>query len=187
MSTETIDLIRKRFSCRDFGNRIPSDEEIEEVVQAGLHAASAVNRQPWRIIVVKDKDIIDQLETAGLAHLKAQPDQTAYDRIQSRNGLLFYNAPRMIIIACDRNEGESAILDAGIVANNMVLAAESLGMNTLFCGMARTAFQNEKRGMELKRMLQFPAAFDFAISILLGYANTEREPHEIDENKVIRI
>ena len=71
MSTETIDLIRKRFSCRDFGNRIPSDEEIEEVVQAGLHSASAVNRQPWRIIVVKDKDIIDQLETAGLAHLKA--------------------------------------------------------------------------------------------------------------------
>lgn len=187
MSTETLNIIRKRFSCRDFSDRLPSDEDLEAVVRAGLHSASAVNRQPWRIVLIKNKDLIDQLEASGLAHLKAQSDQTVFERVNEREGKLFYHAPRMVIIAIDRNAGDAAKLDAGIVANNIVLAAESLGLNTLYCGMARTAFENEKRGAEFKRKLQFPAAYDFAISILIGYANTTREAHEIDEEKVIRI
>lgn len=187
MSTQTLELIRKRYSCRDFSERIPSDEDLEAIVKAGLQAPSAVNRQPWRIILIKDQEIIKQIEDAGLVHLKAEGDPASYERIMARGGKLFYNAPRMIIIARDRNEGETAILDAGIVANNIVLAAESLGLNSLYCGMARTAFLNEKRGNELKRKLQFPAAFDFAISILIGYENSIGQAHEIDEAKVIRI
>lgn len=187
MTNEILEHIENRYSCRDFADNGPSKDAIDAILKAGLQAPSAVNRQPWRIVSIEDKHIISDIEDAGIDFLRLQEDQEMYRNVINRPGKLFYNAPYMVIIAIDQNNKEAALLDAGILTQNIVLAAESLGYNTLINGMARTAFQHPKLAQSLRMKLKFPAAYDFAISILIGKAKSTRQAHETDEAKIIRI
>ena len=98
---ETLENIAERNSCRDFAGTPLTDEQISALVNAALAAPSAVNRQPWHVIVVKDKAFIEEFDADGIEILKAAEDKTVYERILSRGGKLFYNAPCMFIVVND--------------------------------------------------------------------------------------
>lgn len=183
MTNECLALIANRYSCRDFTDRLPSDEILDAIVTAAIQSPSAVNRQPWQVILVKDQRVIEEIEAASIDYFRHE-DPTAYQRIQERGNGIFYNAKSLIVLAIDRNYKDAALLDAGILTQSIVLAAESLGLNTLICGMARTAFMHDQRSEKLKERLSFPEDYDFAVAVLLGYAKTKRSPHEIDRSKI---
>jgi hypothetical protein len=66
------------------------------------------------------------------------------------------------------------------------LAAQSLGLGDVICGMAWIPFSGP-RGDELKKRLQFPAGFSFGIAVLIGKAKSGKTPHEWDMGKVTYI
>lgn len=178
---ETLKVIERRYSCRDYKDEIPSDEILQAIAKAAVQAPSGVNRQPWRVIVVKDKELIKDMEEAGLNHLAAMEDKSHYDRIMERGGKLFYHAPCMIVVPV---ESPSVMIDCGIVCQNIALAATSLGVDNVICGLARTSFADEKKAKEFRKRLGFPEGYEFGCSVLLGYANTTKEPHEPDIAKI---
>jgi len=182
-TSETLDVIARRYACRAYGDTPVPTDILHAVAEAGVRAPSAVNRQPWRLIVISDKAAIDEIGAAGLERLKAA-DPEGYARIQSRGGVLLYNAPAMIIVATQPQPGSFPVeLDAGIVASHIALAATSLGLNDCIVAMPSVAFQDE----ELKAKY-IPAGFEFSIAVLLGYAaNPGGTPHEPDFSKIIYI
>ncbi|MDR2930284.1 MAG: nitroreductase family protein [Propionibacteriaceae bacterium] len=183
-STETLDAIASRHSCRAYLDTPVPAELLRIVVQAGLHAPSAVNRQPWRLIVVTDPEVLTQIGTIGLANLKAN-DPGSYARIQSRGGRLLYDATAMIIVATDSTVASDHVaMDAGIVASHVALAATAVGLNSCIAALPGLAF-TASDGQELTERV-IPAGFSFAISVLLGYGVEPDAPaHPIDESKVI--
>jgi nitroreductase len=181
---ETLKSIMERSSCRDFEGTALSQEQVKSIAEAGLAAPSAMNRQPWHIIAVTDKALIDELDAEGMKILAAWDDKSAYNRITERGGKMFYNAPCMIIAAQDGSE--PAAMDCGILCQNVSLAAQSLGLGSVICGMAGIPFSGP-RGGELKKRLQFPAGFSFGIAVLIGKAKTGKAPHELDMGKVTYI
>jgi len=131
-----------------------------------------------------DKALIDEMDAEGMNILAAAEDKSGYERIKSRGGKLFYGAPCMIMVASDGSG--AAPMDCGILSQNVSLAAHSLGLGSVICGMAGIPLSGP-RGDAYKKRMQFPDGYGFGIAILIGTANSGKAPHELDMNKVTYI
>jgi nitroreductase len=184
MKNDTLQSIFTRYSCRKFTDRMPSDEDLELLAKAAVAAPSGVNRQLWRVIIVKNKELMADMEAEGLSNLKAMPDQSMYQRIVSRGGYLFYHAPCMMVVATKQADPAGAeMFDCGILAENVCLGATSLGMDSCMLGLAAFCFAGGKRE-EFRERLGFPADYEIGIGILLGYGAEKGTPHPLDMEKV---
>jgi len=179
--SEVLKAITDRYSCRDFTGEPLTKGESDALVKAALAAPSAVNRQPWHIIMCTDKALVDEMDDAGMEVVAAEEDKSTYNRVMERGGKMFYNAPSMMVVLGDGSEW--AILDSGILIENVALAAHALGLGNVICGMMRIPLSSPK-GSGFKKRLKFPEGYDFAIAILVGKAKSGKEPHELDMGKV---
>ncbi len=184
---ETLQVIARRYSCRDYKEEMPADELLRAIAEAAVQAPSGMNRQAWRIIVVKDRELINEMEAEGMSYLESLEDKSTYNRIMDRGGKLFYGAPCMIIIPIDPAEYAGALIDCGIVCQTIALAAASLGLANVICGLTGTAFASGKRAEEFSKRLGFPEGFAFGASVLIGYENTAKQPHTPDLDKITLI
>jgi len=185
---EVIKAISERYTCRDFKPEPLDTATVEALVEAALAAPSAMNLQPWHIIVVTDKAFIDEMDAAAMEFVKKDADW--YKRMTDRGGKIFYNAPCMIFIAKDiLSETNYPPLDCGIVTQNIALAAHSLGLGSCICGMARIPLDKNscEKADDFRSRLKFPEAYDFGMSVCVGKINSGKAPHEIDKNKVTYI
>jgi len=184
MTTETIRTMLLRYSCRAYTDKMPSDKSLRAIAEAALAAPSAVNQQNWRVIVLKNKELIADLETEGMKFLAAQNDKSTYNRIMSRGGKMLYNAPCMVIVPINKSFSEKyALIDLGIVVENVALAAASLGINSVICGMISNCFAGN-RAEEFKKWLGVPKDYEIGLAVLLGYAENQGQPHELDYSKI---
>jgi nitroreductase len=104
--------------------------------------------------------------------------------MDERGGTLLYNAPAIIYIFVDRQAHPVfADMDAGIVVENLALAAEGLGLGSTIFGMGRFPLDSE-RGPEFLKTLGVKLGFEFSISILVGYSALPPTPHTLDYSKV---
>ncbi len=180
----TLQIIAQRHACRAYAPTPVPYATLRAIAEAGVRAPSALNRQPWRLVLIQDKAVIDEIDALGLARLREQ-DEAGYNRIQGRGGKLLYDAPAMIVVAVQPQPGRlSADLDAGIVASHLTLAATSLGIGSVICGLAHLAFDGPD-GARLQAHLGFPEGFEFGISVLLGNPVAPGEPHAPDYAKII--
>jgi Nitroreductase len=190
---ETLKTIAKRYSCRSFEGTPLTDEQVDALVQAALAAPSARNIQPWRVIMITDKAFIDELDAEAMSILGSAEDKASYDRMMERGGKMFYNAPCMVMVASvtlDPSRGCAAVpikvyndMDCGILSQNVALAAQSLGLGSVICGMAGIPLSGA-RGAEFKERMGFPQGYEFGIAVLVGTATAAAEPHEPDMSKV---
>ena len=178
---EVLKAIAERNSCRDFSGEPLTKEQVDALVKAALAAPSAVNRQPWHVIMCTDKALLDEMNDVSMAKLESDEDKTTYNRVMERGGKVFYNAPAVMVILGDGSDW--AVMDSGILVENVALAAHSLGLGNVICGMMRIPLESSK-GEEFKKRLKFKDGYTFAIAILLGKANKGKEPHELDMTKV---
>lgn len=184
MTTETIKTMLTRYSCRAYTDKMPPEKALKAIAEAAVAAPSAMNQQNWRVIVLKNKKLIADLEIEGMKYLASQDDKGTYERIMSRGGKMFYNAPCMIIVPVNKLfSGNYALTDLGIVAQNIALAATSLGINSVICGMIQNCFAGI--GVkEFKQKLGIPEKYEIELAVLLGYAEKHGQPHELDYSKI---
>jgi len=178
---ETLKNIAERYTCRDFKETPLTDHQIEELVKSALASPSAMNLQPWHVVMVTNKALIEELDAEGMSILSAAEDKSMYERMMSRGGKLFYNAPCLAIVLSDGSKWGT--LDCGILCQNMVIAAESMGLGTCIVGMAGVPL-NGPKAEEYKKRLNFPEGHTFAIGILVGEIISGKEPHEHEKSKI---
>ena len=56
-----LELVKSRYSCRQYANRPVEKEKLEYVMECVRLAPSAVNLQPWRFRIVKDVEVLQKL------------------------------------------------------------------------------------------------------------------------------
>ena len=177
---ETLNTIANRYSCRAYDGRLPEKYKLEAIAKAAVQSPSALNRQPWQIIVVSDKNLIEEMDAEGMRILSEAEDKSTYERFMQRGGTLYYNAPCMFLILGSTPVNDC---DVGIVSENIALTASSLGLGNVICGMARIPFSGPK-GENFKKRAGITEGWDFGMSVLVGYAAATKEPHEPDMGKV---
>ncbi|MFV0342063.1 MAG: nitroreductase family protein [Anaerocolumna sp.] len=181
---ETLQIISQRFSCRCFTDTAISAEKLQAILSAGIQSPSAMNLQPYQLIVVKDKNLIEELDALVLQRISQMPDKTMYDRIMARGGKIFYNCNAIVFVAL-KNQQPMSYIDCGILSENIVLAATSLGINSVHCGMAGILFSDDSIKI-MKERLKFPDGYEFGHAILLGYGENGA-PHQPDQSKITMV
>lgn len=176
---ETLKTIAQRYSCRAYDGKLPEKSKLEAIALAAVQSPSGMNRQPWQIVIITDKAFIEEMDADGMKILSEAEDKSTYERFMNRGGNLYYNAPCMFLIL--KKPGTD--LDTGIVSENISLAAESLGLGNVICGMAGIAF-NGANGEIFKRKAGFSEGWEFGMAVLVGYAKKSGAPHEPDMSKI---
>ncbi|MDU4960086.1 MAG: nitroreductase family protein [Sporomusaceae bacterium] len=78
---QVLETIRARYSCRSFSDKQVSDGDLRLIAEASLAAPSGRNRQPYRVIVVKDRTLIQEMNDAGMEVLSGFPDKSFCEHI----------------------------------------------------------------------------------------------------------
>ncbi|MCL1925238.1 MAG: nitroreductase family protein [Defluviitaleaceae bacterium] len=179
---DVLKTIQERFSCRGYTGELLDKEILNTIGRAALQAPSSKNTQHWQIIAIQNKELLDEMNDAALDHIKMH-EADAYERILSRGGKVFYNSACMFLILTPPDAHEDVRLDVGIVAQNIALAAQSLGLGNVIAAMSQFPFINAAKGEELKKRVGWKEGYNFGVGVLLGHGNNTKDPHEIDLNK----
>ena len=181
-TNSTVEAIRKRRAIRAYTSEKLTEEQIDTLVEAALWSPSAVNAQPWHITVITDQELILQLEAELVAEMKRTGDEALRKRLESRNNKALYDTPLFFSISSRDSRGYDTI-DAGIMAQTICLAAQSMGLGSVMIGSMRSLFQSD-RGDYWRERLGFPEGYDYILGVCVGHANMEGKEREIDRNKV---
>lgn len=186
MMNETLKSLAERYSCGAFTDELPEQEKLAAIANAALQSPSATNAQPWRVVVVTDKALLQEMEDETVRMMAKIPAyQSFYELVTSTGMKLFYNAPCMIILPYDAGN-PYAKFDCGIASQSIAVAAQSPGVASHIIAINEVAFAGEK-GAYFKERLQFPENYEFGLAVLLGSAAKEKAPHQPDEKKIVYV
>ena len=153
---DTQKAILTRRSIRKYTDKTISDDLIRNLVEAGVHAPSARNIQPWHFIVVTERAMLDKL---AIAHPYAK---------------MLKQATLAILVCGDKQlqEAEGYIVqDCSAVTQNILLSAHALGLGAVWLGM----FPREERIKAVSKLLEIPGHILPVSLISIGYPDEHKE------------
>lgn len=114
----TIEAINSRRSCKNFDPEKPVPADIiQKICEAGTKAASGMNKQAAKIIVINNKELRD---------LISQKNSEIFGRGSVDP---FYGAQQIICVVANKDV-HTCVYDGSLVLGNMMLAAEELGIGS---------------------------------------------------------
>lgn len=168
---ETLKVLETRRSCRNFDSaKMVSEEDLQAIVKAGTYAASGMGRQSAIIIAVTNKELRDELakENAKIMGVDMDP---------------FYGAPVILIVLANKEVG-TYLYDGSLVMGNLMNAAESLGLGSIWIHRAKEEFESEI-GKKILKDLGISGDYEGIGHCAIGYAATPAtEPAPRKENYV---
>ena len=165
-----------RRSIRKYLDTPVEHAKLELVVRAGINAPSAVNRQPWIVRVVEDQQLIANVTEV---YKEANAEMVKRDK-DFKN--MFRNAPNLICVCTPANGGGE--LDAGLLGENMMLAAQAIGLGTCCLGgPVRFLLSNDKCKFFIDR-LDIPEGYKLNYILAIGYPDEQPNAKPRDASKV---
>jgi nitroreductase len=164
---DVLKAISKRRSVRVFTSKEICREDIDAIIEAGLYAPSANNTQNWHFSVVQNKSIIEKANKWILEEIDKSGNPSLQELVKRGKGSIFRNAPTVIIVSTETKD-RFGIINAAAATENMLIAAESLGIASCWIGMV--AILSSSKNLETyAKELQIPEGYTPQIGITLGY------------------
>jgi nitroreductase len=155
-----IETIMARRSVRNYTSEPVDREQMAKILECGMYAPSAMNMQPWAVRVVDAPDFIE-----GVTNIAVEQNPQLKEQEGFRN--FFRNAPTVAFIACPV-ESYSGEFDCGLLSENMMLAAWSMGIGSCCLGSVVPVMNSEAAQPYLER-LQLPEGYKLQLAIAFGY------------------
>ena len=156
--------IANRKSVRSYTSEPVSDADIETMLRAAMAAPSAMNRQPWEFIVIKDRDTLDALA----AKLK-------YAKMLEKAPLAIVVCAETMITLRDGSVVENMFWehDASAATENLLLAAEAIGLGAVW-----TAASDPERSAIVCEALGITGTVKPLCVIPIGHPDGETQPKD---------
>lgn len=155
-----VENIMTRRSIRDYKEEPVDRELMAKVLECGIYAPSAMNSQGWAVRVVDNKEFIDGVTAIAVAQRPEMAQQEGFRNI-------FRNAPTVAFIAIPE-QSYSGEFDSGLLAENMMLSAWSMGIGSCCLGSAVPVMTSEEAKPYLER-LNLPEGYKLMVAIGFGY------------------
>lgn len=164
---EVIKNILNRRSVREYLDEQIKQEDLDLILKAGQYAPSAHRLQPWHFTVVQNKSVMDTLNIDTKKAMAASDADLIKGFLRNPDFNIFYNAPTVIVVSGERSWIEP-VIDCAAATENMLLAAESLGIGACWIGFVIFIFGmgNFSKYLEL---LEIPEGYQPLYAISLGY------------------
>ncbi|MNJ95576.1 5,6-dimethylbenzimidazole synthase [compost metagenome] len=192
---QIIENIYQRRAVRKYKDVSLGRDVIDELIMAGKMAPSAMNRQPWKFYVLTDpvkiKKISKDIEKIALKKLKekgikelAKLSLSLFHLSTIKNILVtadhvFYGAPVVIFITHQRDD-EWGMIDIGMCAQNIMLAAKAKGLDSCPVGFAKFVMQTDDYSL-----LKIPDDEVVDLAVVIGYGDEIAEMPKRTNNHVI--
>lgn len=164
---ETIKVIKNRRSIRKFKSEQIRDSELQEILGCALLAPNARNQQKWHFTVIQNKSVLSKMINILKENMLNSGIQFLAERAKDPNFNPFGNAPTIILITADKT-ARFVEIDCAAAAENILIAAESLGLGSHIMTSTELLFTSEK-GKKLKQELEVPEGYEHIYTIALGY------------------
>ena len=153
---EIIQAMKERRSCRKYQDTMIPKEDLEEVIEAGLYAASGMGKQSPIIVAVTNKEVRDELSKMNASAMGSENDP-------------FYGAPVVLIVLADK-AARTCVYDGSLVMGNLMLAADAKGIGSCWIHRAKEEFESEE-GKEILKSLGIEGDYEGIGHCILGYAD----------------
>ena len=181
MTNPVIQSIKERRSIRNFEQKEIDKEILRGIIQTGKYAPSPMNRQPWKFIVITNRDFIQDLSLQVKEELKnllrkrfikkfsikdlkdKELVRLIYAFSFSDKDIIFFDAPALVFIVTKEN----LFFDESCAccAENMMLAAHSLGIGSCWIGFASVLGLKKK----ILHKIGVPDKHHISAAIVFGY------------------
>lgn len=172
---DVINTIMARRSIRKYLDKPVEHAKLEQIAKCGINAPNGMNSQRWAVRVVESKDWIYGTTTI---FKKSNPDMVSRDK-DFKN--MFRNAPNIICVATPN--GESSV-DAGMLGENIMLAAKALGLGTCCLGGPVRFLNTNADCKPYLDKLNLPDGYKVSFIIAVGYPDEQPEAKPRDESKI---
>ena len=167
---EILKAMKERRSYRKYKPDMLPKETIDQIIEAGLYAASGRNGQDAIIVAVTNQEARNRLAKVNAAVMGAENDP-------------FYGAPVVLIVLADKN-WSTHVYDGSLVMGNLMLAAHALGVGSCWIHRAKEEFETEEYKQVLKE-LGVEGEYEVIGHCILGYPDCE--PPKAAERKENRV
>ena len=170
-----IENIMSRRSIRQYKPEPVKRETMDVILNCGINAPNGMNRQSWEVRVIDKPEKVAELKAAMVkAHPQMKPEMVEG---------CFRNAPTLVFVGTDGSY-DFATIDCGLLTENIVLSAWSLGVGSVCLGSPIRFIMESPEALE---MLQFSEGFKPVICIGLGYPDEapEAKPRDISKVKYV--
>jgi len=174
-----LDAIKMRRSVRSYESKSVAKDIIDKIIEAGNQAPSAMNSQPWRFVVVQDKEAKRKLLKAALPNATKileqvkDADPERYESIKKRYSELedpiYYSAPVVLFVI---GSGRYADHSCPLACENIMLAAHSLGLGSCWVGFGSMVTDDA----EIITLLELREDEKIFGPIVIGYPKVYPDP-----------
>lgn len=154
---ETLHVLETRRSCRSFKPDMVEQEKLDAILKAGTYAATGMGKQAPIIIAVTNKELRDRISEENR---RIGGWEEGFDP--------FYGAPVILIVLADKNI-PTYLYDGSLVMGNLMNAAESIGVNSIWIHRAKEEF-NSEFGKKILADLGITGDYEGIGHCALGYA-----------------
>ncbi|MDA8433899.1 MAG: nitroreductase family protein [Nitrospiraceae bacterium] len=160
---DTFEAVRTRRSIRRFQERPVEEEKLHTLLDAVRMSPSWSNRQCWRFIVVKGKNLRERI--SELSYVESFFSTRGYKVNPAKKGLS--EAPVVIVACADPSQSgdiwaqQYYMTDIGIASQTLMLSARALGLGTVFVGVFDEAKLREELGIpgDIRVVGLFPVGY----------------------------
>lgn len=174
---QTIETIMSRRSIRQYKPQAVGRDTMQTIVKCGINAPNGMNKQSWAIRVVDNPEYIN-----GITEVFKKKNQ---DRIANDPNFknMFRNAPTVVFIANDPSY-ELSQIDCGLLGENMILAAQSMGIGSCCLGSPIHFMLTEPEAAEYVKRLELPEGYNLLYCIAFGHPDESPEAKPRDTSKI---
>lgn len=172
---QVIETIMQRRSIRKYQSQAVEREKMDIILECGINAPNGQNKQSWEVRVVDNPELLDAMKEAmAKGHPGMNPEMAKG---------CFRGAPTMVFIARDKSYDFSAY-DCGLLAENMVLSAWSMGIGSICLGSpVRFLTDNEECAPYVEK-LGFSEGYELCLCVGFGYPDETPDAKPRNKAKV---
>lgn len=171
LTNEVLDTIKKRRSIRSFTGEQIKESELQVILEAGRYAPSAGNQQLWHFTVIQNQEILAAISVSAKEVVAQLEHEHLQKMAKNEKFHIFFEAPTVILIS-GKEDGMVIEADCAAATQNMLLAAESIGIGSCWIDFSLFAFAGPK-GIEYQQQLGVPAGYKPYHTVALGYKKVE--------------
>lgn len=166
---QVVECINTRTSVRNYKDEKIPDEVIRDLLNIGFRGPNAMDRQALAFAVVENRDKAKKYSDRAKAlrieaeEMKSEPSERLISMLSNEDYNIFFNSPVQIFIFSSP-EGVKPVEDGSIAAQNITLAAHSMGYGSCFIGFA----QGLGRDSKFRSDLNVPGDYTYITALTLG-------------------
>jgi nitroreductase len=178
---EVLTTIKNRRSVRSYTRKQISQDELDQIIEAATYAPTAHNDQPWHFSVIQNAAVLDTINERSRIGMLATGNDWMTNMASKPGFKVTYDAPTLIIVS-GKKDAMAMATDCAAAIQNMLLAAESLGIGSVWLGLTRFFALSEGA----RELIGIPEGYEYYYSVAFGYpeANVARPAPKRNANVV---